>query len=609
LENMIKLLSGNEALALGAYHAGVMVATAYPGTPSTEILESLARFSDIYADWSTNEKVAMEVAIGASYAAARAMVSMKHVGLNVASDPFMAAATTGVNAGLAVISADDPGIHSSQNEQDNRHYARFAKVPMLEPSDSQEAYDLMAYAFDISEEFDTPVLVRTTTRISHSKSVVKTERKRTAPVNPPSFQHNVPKYVMLPAYARLRRPLIEERLVKLAAYAETFPLNQIMWGERRLGVVTSGVAYQYAREVFLKASFLKLGMTYPLPQNLIRSFAEKVDRLIVIEELDPFLEDNIRAMGIAVSGKEFIPRIGELNSRIVEEGSISAGLLAGSPLSEITGVTIELPQRPPLLCPGCPHTALFFVLSTIGQRSKLLAAEGSSESKLIITGDIGCYTLGTYPPLYAMDTCACMGASIGQALGMEKAGMGSKVVAVIGDSTFLHSGITGLLDAVYNKSGITIIILDNHTTAMTGHQEHPGTGISAQGKETAAVDIERLTRGIGVRDVKVLHAFDLKELRAGVRSSLDNPELSVIIVRGTCSMQVRQCANPRAIDKEKCDRCGVCLHLGCSAIQTDGGEIFIDTVLCMGDACTVCQQLCPHGAIALQSELAAEEAK
>ena len=602
---MTKLLSGNEALALGAYHAGVMVATAYPGTPSTEILESLARFSDIYAEWSPNEKVAMEVAMGASYAGARAMASMKHVGLNVASDPFMAASTTGVNAGLVVISADDPGIHSSQNEQDNRHYARFAKVPMLEPSDSQEAYELMPYAFDISEEFDTPVLVRTTTRISHSKSVVKSDRRRTAPVNPLGFQHDVPKYVMLPAYARLRRPLIEERLVKLAAYAETFPLNQIMWGERRLGVVTSGVAYQYAREVFPKASFLKLGMTYPLPQNLLRSFAAEVDRFIVIEELDPFLQENIQAMGIKVAGKEFIPRIGELNSRIVEDSSRSAELLTGAPATQALEAASDLARRPPLLCPGCPHTGVFFVLSSIGQRSKLLDSKGKSKekSKLVITGDIGCYTLGTYPPLNAMDTCACMGASIGQALGMEKAGIGSKVVAVIGDSTFLHSGITGLVDAVYNKGQITLIILDNSTTAMTGHQDHPGTGISAQGKDTNTVGLEQLARGIGVSDVKVVDAFNVKALRAAIRNSLGSPELSVIIVRGACSVRAPKGTNARTIDVEKCDQCGTCLLIGCPAIQSETGQVYIDAALCVGEACTICQQLCPRKAIKSQAEI------
>ena len=599
----IRLLSGNEALAWGAYHAGVKLATAYPGTPSTEILESIARFNDVYAEWSTNEKVAMEVALGAAYAGARSLVSMKHVGLNVASDPFMAASTTGVNAGMVVVSADDPGMHSSQNEQDNRHYAKLAKVPMLEPSDSQEAYELMAYAFDISEIFDTPVLVRTTTRISHSKSVVKLNRSRVTSAEPTDFKYDVKKYVMLPVHARLRRPLLEERLVKLATYAETFPLNRIEWGERHLGVVASGVAYQYAREVFPKASFLKLSMTFPLPGNLLRYFAEQVDKLIVIEELDPFLQENIRAMGIKITGKEFIPRLGELNPDIVEEGSRTTGLLPEAAPRQAVDTASELPKRPPLFCPGCPHTGIFFVLSSMGQRSKSRHEDKKGEPKLIITGDIGCYTLAAYPPLNAMDTTACMGASIGQALGMEKANVNKKIVAVIGDSTFLHSGITPLVNAVYNEGRITVIILDNGTTAMTGHQEHPGTGISAQGKETTAVDLEHLVRGIGVRDVKVVDAFNMKALRASVRSSLSNPELSVIIVRGVCSVHVPRRSEPRTIESEKCKQCGICLLIGCPAIQSENDQLYIDTTLCVGDACTICQQLCPCKAIVPQSKI------
>ena len=608
MTTVTKLLSGNEALALGAYHAGVRVAAAYPGTPSTEILEAIARFDDVYAEWSTNEKVAMEVGLGAAYAGSRSLVSMKQVGLNVASDPFMAASTTGVNAGIVVISADDPGIHSSQCEQDNRHYARFAKVPMLEPSDSQEAYEFMAYAFDISEKFDTPVLVRTTTRISHSKSVVKVNQSRNAPVRKADFQHNVEKYVMLPVYARLRHPLMEERLIKLASYAETFPLNKVIWGRHHLGVVTSGVAYQHAREVFSDASFLKLSMTYPLPKNLIRHFAEQVDRLIVVEELDPFLQENIQSMGIEVIGKEFIPRVGELNPDIIEEGSRNAGLLAKSPRQQKVAMPLELPKRPPLLCPGCPHAGIFFVLSSIGQRSKLPDSKSKApkKPKLLITGDIGCYTLATYPPLLAMDTCACMGASIGQALGMEKAGIGDKVVAVIGDSTFIHSGITGLVNAVYNEGQITLIILDNATTAMTGHQDHPGTGVSAQGKDTRAVELEHLAHGIGVSDVKVVDAFDMKALRASVRSALDNPELSVIIVRGACSVRLPR-SEPRAVDIEKCNNCGICLLIGCPSIQSEDGQIYIDTTLCVGDNCTICQQLCPRQAICPQSEIITKE--
>ncbi len=607
---MKKLLSGNEAFALGAYHAGVMVASAYPGTPSTEILESIARFDGIYAEWSTNEKVAMELGLGAAYAGVRALVSMKQVGLNVASDPFMAASITGINGGLVVIVADDPGAHSTQNEQDTRHYAKLAKVPMLEPSDSQEAYDLMAIAFEISEEFDTPVLVRSSTRISHSKSVVEVNRSRPATTKQASFRHDVEKYVMLPVHARLRRPLIEERLVKLTAYAETFAYNQIIKGERHLGVVSSGVAYQYAREVFPKASFLKLGVTYPLPQNLLHQFAAQVDRIIVVEELDPFLQESMLAMGIKVSGKEFIPRIGELNPGIVEEAGYRAGLLA-APSRKKADLPQGLPGRPPVLCAGCPHAGIFFVLNTMGQRSKLLDARGKSEKegKLIITGDIGCYTLATYPPLRAMDTTACMGAGIGQALGMEKAGVGSKVVAVIGDSTFLHSGITGVVDAVYNQAQVTIIILDNGTTAMTGHQDHPGTGISARGKKTKAVELERLVRGIGVDDVKVVDAFDMKALRAAVRSSIDNPELSVVIVRGACSVRLRKRSGPRAVDMDKCDDCETCLKLGCPAIQKLDEQVYIDVTMCAGDACTVCEQLCPKKAIGPLTAIGAEESR
>lgn len=597
MEKTLQLLSGNEALALGAYHAGVQLASAYPGTPSTEILENLSRYKDIYAEWSTNEKVAMEVALGAAYSGARAICSMKHVGLNVAADPFMAASITGIIGGLVVVSADDPQIHSSQCEQDNRHYARLAKIAMLEPSDSQDVYDLTDYAFEISERFDTPVMLRTTTRISHSKSVVNVTRTRTVKNARPAFYHNPQKYVMLPVNALPRHAKVEERLIKLKEYAETFPLNRIFPGRKKLGIVTSGVAYQYAREVFPNASFLKLGMTWPLPEKMIKEFAKSVEKLIVIEELDPFLEQNIKAMGVKVGGKEFIPLVGELNTRIVIESSINAGLLPESEKPEIIPPAAGLPKRPPLLCPGCPHTGIFFTLNMLGQRSKLLETKEPTEPKLIITGDIGCYTLGAYPPHNALDTTACMGAGIGQAIGMEKAGVKSKVVAVIGDSTFMHSGITGLVDAVYNNSNITLLILDNHTTAMTGHQEHPGTGISAQGQQTTAVDIESLCKGIGVKDVKVVNAFDMKALRNAVRDAIDWPVLSVIIVRGACAVQVKKRANPRRVDKEKCTDCRYCFRLGCPAIQRVDDKAYIEPTLCAGDICTICEQLCPQKAI------------
>lgn len=597
---MKKLLSGNEALALGAYHAGVMVAAAYPGTPSTEILASLAGFDGIHAEWSTNEQVAMAVGLGAAYTGVRSVVSLKQVGLNVASDAFMAASTTGVSGGMVVICADDPGIHSSQDEQDNRHYAVLAKVPMLEPSDSQEAYDLMAYAFDISEQFDTPVLVRTTTRISHSRSVVSTKRERPAATIKPAFRHDMTKYVLLPTTARLRRPIMEERLKKLAEYTEAFTPNQIISGERSLGIISSGVAYQYAREVLPEASFLKLTMTYPLPQRMIREFAAQVDRLLVVEELDPFLEQNIRAMGIELDGKEFIPRIGELNPGIIATAAQSAGILPGSPQQPVSSPPAELPRRPPLLCAGCPHMGIFYVLSTLGQRARLPRARDKAEKppKLIVSGDIGCYTLAAYPPLKALDTTGCMGASIGEALGMEKAGIESnQIVAVIGDSTFMHAGISGLVNAVYNQSRITVIILDNRTTAMTGHQGHPGSGISARGEMATEVELERLVRGIGVNDVRVISAFEIKALRSGVRQALDNPELSVIIVRGNCPILTRARSEPRTIDSNKCDQCGTCLLAGCPAIQRENERIYIDTALCIGASCTICEQICARKAI------------
>jgi len=605
--NMKRLLSGNEAIALGAYHAGVRVATAYPGTPSTEILEAIAPYKDIYAEWSTNEKVAVEVGLGACYTGARTMVSMKMVGLNVAADPFLAAATTGVNGGLVIVSADDPSIHSTQGEQDNRHYARLAKVPILEPFDSQSAYDLMPLAFDISERFDTPVILRTTTRISHSKSVVDVTGSRPVETRPRAFPRNVQKYVMLPVNARLRRPAIEERLAKLAAFAEAFPLNRIEAGGKKLGIIASGIGYQYAREVFPGASFLVLGMTYPLPPNLLRNFASRVEQVLVVEELDPFLEDGIKALGIQVSGKEYIPRIGELNVDIVEAAGRKMGVLKGKPALPKITLANPLPGRPPLLCPGCPHTGMFYVLASLGQRLKLPGAKekAQKESPLVITGDIGCYTLATYPPLNAMDTTACMGASIGQAIGMEKAGLKSKIVAVIGDSTFLHSGITPLIDAVYNRSHITVVILDNGTTAMTGHQEHPGTGVSVKGEPGGRVVLEDLVRGMGIKDVKVVDSFKIKEVRAAVRDSLDKQELSVIINRGSCAVRVPRGADARAIENQACNQCGICLLIGCPAIQAEGRQPFIDPALCMGEKCTICQQVCPKQAIKPASQVKA----
>jgi len=599
LEMVKKLLSGNEAIALGAYHAGIEVASAYPGTPSTEILENIAQFKDIYAEWSTNEKVAMEVGLGASYAGVRAMVSMKHVGLNVAADPFLAAATTGIHGGLVVVSADDPGIHSSQGEQDNRHFAKLARVPMLEPADSQEAYDFVAIAFELSEKYDTPVLFRITTRVAHSKTVVEIDEKKTRPDRKKRFHHDVEKYVMLPSHARVRVPHMHRRMTELTEFAETTFLNQLVDGNKDIGIISAGVSYQYAREVFTDATFLKLGLTYPLPPNLIHDFASRVKRLFVVEELDPFLEENIKILGTHVEGKKYIPRSGELNKTVVQHAAVKAGLLKHIDSPAEVKLIKDLPGRPPLLCPGCPHSGAFFVLSTIGQRAKVLDASGKSEkeSKLIITGDIGCYTLATYPPLRAMDTTACMGASIGQAIGLEKAGVSSKIVAVIGDSTFLHSGITGVVDAVYNSAKITIVILDNGTTAMTGHQGHPGSGVTAQGNFTRSVDIEQLVRGAGVNDVKVADAFNIKSVRSALRSALDNDELSVVVVRGKCAVTTKVRKNQRQVDLEKCNDCGVCIMIGCPAIQKHDNKIQIEINSCMGDQCGICGQICPKQAI------------
>jgi len=599
-----KLLSGNEAIALGAYHSGIAVATAYPGTPSTEILENLAQFKDIYAEWSTNEKVAMEVGLGASYAGVRTIVSMKHVGLNVAADPFLAAATTGIHGGLVVVSADDPGIHSSQGEQDNRYYAKLARVPIVEPADSQEAYEFMGIAFALSEQYDTPVLFRVTTRVAHSKSVVELDESLIRPQHKKSFYHNVEKYVMLPVHARIRVPHMHRRMAELVEYAETTQLNKIIDGRSKLGIISSGVSYQYAREVFPEAHFLKLGMDYPLPPRMLHIFASRVDKLFVVEELDPFLEENIKELGIQVEGKKFISRVGELNKTIVQHAAEKAGLIIKPDQPADIGAIHNLPGRPPLLCPGCPHSGAFFVLSTMGQRAKILDASGKSqgESKLIITGDIGCYTLATYPPLRAMDTTACMGASIGQAIGLEKAGVSSKVVAVIGDSTFMHSGVTGVIDAIYNAAKIAIVILDNGTTAMTGHQDHPGSGVSAQGVVTKAVDIEQLVRGAGVNDVKVVNAFDIKSIRAALKSSLDSEEVSVVIVRGKCAVRNKARKNSRQVDTQKCNDCGVCLKIGCPAIYREDGKIVINASTCMGDQCGICEQLCPKQAIGISRD-------
>ncbi|MDD5401862.1 MAG: indolepyruvate ferredoxin oxidoreductase subunit alpha [Dehalococcoidales bacterium] len=600
------LLSGNEAIALGAYHAGLKVAAAYPGTPSTEILENLAQFDSVYAEWSTNEKVAVEVAMGASYAGVRCLASMKHVGLNVAADPLLSASITGINGGLVIVSADDPGMHSSQNEQDNRHYARLAKIPVLEPYDSQSAYDFMFLAFDISEQFDTPVLFRTTTRISHSKSVVRV-REALSVKGKALFTANCEKFVMLPAYARKRHVAVEERMKELKRYAETSPVNGILEGQGLAGIITCGISFQYVKEVFPNAPILRLGMTYPLPERMIRGFASRIEKLIVVEELDPFVEEIVKSMGVEVSGKSFIPITGELSPEIVASSAIKAGLLKETAIMD-DFCKVDLPQRPPSLCPGCPHRGLFYALGKNPRRIRKKASGASSQvqSGLVVTGDIGCYTLGALPPLGGLDTCACMGASIGHALGIEKAGVTDKVVAVIGDSTFMHSGLTSLADAVYNRSSITVVILDNMTTAMTGHQGHPGTGINAKGEKMQAVSLENAVRGIGVGDVLVIDAFDIKALRDAIATATDSDKLSVVIVRGECAPLRRRSGASRIIDNTRCTQCNTCFKLACPAIQYQGGSVYIDPDLCAGDNCGLCEQVCPVGAIGVIGKAVAE---
>jgi indolepyruvate ferredoxin oxidoreductase, alpha subunit len=523
------------------------------------------------------------------------LASMKHVGLNVAADPFFAVSTTGIIGGLVVVSCDDPGEHSSQGEQDNRHFARFAKVPMLEPTDSQEAYDLMDWVFKISEEFDTPVLFRSTTRISHCKTVVDVNRERKADLKPAGFIRSPAKYVMVPSNARPRRNVMEDRIVKLRSYVESFPMNEMILQDRKLGIVTSGVAYQHAREVFKNASFLKLVTIYPIPANLVRRFAKEVERVIVVEELDPYLEEELRCLGIPITGKDFVPIIGELTPEILEQGAIKAGLLPAPKHVPKPAVPPQLPARRPQLCAGCPHVGTEYILRKLCFKDSKVPGP-IKEDEIIVTSDIGCYTLGVYPPLAALDTCACMGASIGQAIGLEKAKVRNKVVAVLGDSTFMHSGITGLVDAVYNQSNITVIILDNGTTAMTGHQGHPGTGLSARGEKATAVKLEEVVKGLGVKDVHVVNAFDLKAIESALKHCLGTKEPSVIISRAHCPLSVRVTATPYKVGADECTSCNICLDLGCPAISVSDDKAVIDASTCQG--CSICAQICPQEAIA-----------
>lgn len=584
---MKRLLSGNEAVALGAYLAGVRVTSAYPGTPSTEILESLTGYRGPSVEWAANEKVAMDVAAGAAYAGRRSMVCMKHVGLNVAADSFFYVSYTGLGGGgMVIVSADDPGMHSSQNEQDNRTFARFARVPVLEPSDSQEAADMTRLAFEVSEQYDTPVMLRTTTRVAHSLSPVEVPDPLPGmpPLEPTPFRRNPAKFVMIPVHARQRHPIIEKRLMELAHYAETASVNRVTWGDRSVGIVTGGIAYQYAREVLPQYSFLKLGMSHPVPAALIRDFAHQVDRLLVIEDLDPFWEEAIRLLGVDCEGKRYFPLVGEFSPEVVRRGALAAGLTLSAPAEP--AVVTDLPPRPPVLCPGCPHRGVFFVLKKL---------------KVIVASDIGCYTLGIAPPLSVGDTCGCMGASVGVAHGIQLAGASDQVVAVVGDSTFFHSGLSALASIVYNRGRAPLIIVDNRTTAMTGHQGNPGTGVNARREMGVVIDIEAAVRGLGVQRLWTVDPYDLKSTELAIRAALAVDEPSVVICRRECVLLPGQKQPAFWVDAETCNACGLCLKVGCPAIiKLSDRLVSIDPLLCTG--CGICQQTCFRHAIKAPTE-------
>ncbi len=565
----------NQAIARGAYEAGVKVLSAYPGTPSTEIAENFVRHEGVYAEWAPNEKVAVEVAVGAAIAGARAMACMKHVGLNVAADPLFTAAYTGVNGGLVIAVADDPGMHSSQNEQDSRYYARSAHVPMLEPSNAQEAKEFVKLAYEISERFDVPVLVRETTRVAHSHGFVELCEREERPLKPYEKASN--KYVMMPANAIVRHRFVEERDNALKEYACTCACNRAEYtDEKEIGIVCSGVVYEYVKEALPKANVFKLGMIHPIPTPSILQFSKKVSRLYVIEELEPFIEDTLKAAGIACEGKSLFSLQGEISVPLIQEkfGVEKDGAKAPA----------KVPARPPVMCAGCPHRGVFYVLNKL---------------KLTVNGDIGCYTLGAVPPLAAVDTCVCMGASIGMAHGFKKASDGvSHNVAVIGDSTFLHSGVTGLINAVYNQSGITLLILDNSTTGMTGHQQHPATGKNLKGEPAPVVLLDELVKACGVTDLQIVDAYDVKEVDSAVKRAIASKEVSVIIAQRPCALLDK---SPKiAVKVDACKNCGLCMKLGCPAISKGEDGIRIDVNQCTG--CGVCAKVCPFHCLTKEGE-------
>ncbi len=573
---MKELMLGNAAVARGLYEAGCQVVSSYPGTPSTEITEECAKYDEIYCEWAPNEKVAVEVAFGASLAGKRSFAAMKHVGLNVAADPVFTMSYTGVKGGFVIGVADDPAMHSSQNEQDSRHYAKAAKLPMLEPSDSAESLKFARVAMELSEKYDTPVLLKMCTRVSHSQSVVETGERVVPEVAP--YEKNAQKNVMLPANARKRHPLVEQRMADLVDFAEKTEINRIEMGSTKLGIITDSTSYQYAKEVMGDdASILKLGMIWPLPEQKIRDFAAKVERLIVIEELDPFIEEHCKMLGLKVEGKSIFPVLGEFSQNLVAE-KLGRPVDAGKKLDE------PIPERPPVMCPGCPHRGMFHILA---------------KNKCTVMGDIGCYTLGAAPPLSSIDCCTCMGGSVSSIHGFNKA-MGpegeKKTVAVIGDSTFMHSGMTGLANIAYNQSNSTVIILDNSITGMTGHQQNPTTGYNIKGEPAGKVDLEALCRAMGIRRVVVVDPYDLDACNQAVKEELAAEEPSVIISRRPCVLLKSVKPEPALrVSADKCIGCKSCMKIGCPAISFRDGKAVIDHTTCVG--CGVCQQLCPVSAI------------
>ena len=573
---MKKLLLGNEAIARGAYEAGVTVCASYPGTPSTEITENIIKYDEIYAEWAPNEKVASEVAIGASMAGARAMSCMKHVGMNVMADPLFTVSYIGVNGGLVFCVADDPGMHSSQNEQDSRHYAKASKSMMLEPSDSKECKEFMKEAFELSEKFDTPVILRLSTRVSHSQGLVELDERINYELKP--YEKNIAKNVMMPANAIKRHVVVEERYKKLVEYAESTKLNVIENNKSKIGVITNGISYVYAKEALGdKVNYLKLGMVYPLPVELIKNFAKGLDKVYVIEELDPFIEEHCKVNGINVIGKEVFTMLGEYTPSMIRKAILNIDPVECPTLDE------TIPVRPPVMCAGCPHRGTFYVLKKLG---------------LVVSGDIGCYTLGAVKPLEAVDSTICMGASVSAALGMAKARgkeFNKKLVSVIGDSTFIHSGITGLIDMVYNKGANTVIILDNSITGMTGHQDNPTTGKTIRGEETKQVNLIKLGEAIGIEHIVVADPFDVKNFEKVVKEEVERDDVSLIIAQRPCALLKKVKYTGHCVVTDACKKCKQCMKLGCPAISVKNDAIVIDQSQCNG--CGLCTNVCPFKAI------------